>query len=203
MSEAVQKSLAYRLIDSLGIHLSPQYSSLTLWEATSRAVRFTFNEILHSIARNSSILAPLNSRFLRPRLHRWRGVKVGKNVLIGINVIFDSVYPEMITIEDGVIITNGVQLLAHQRTFQDYRKGTWIGDYGYEVKSVVIKRGAFIGIGSIILPGVTIGEGAVVSAGSVVTKDVLPYVYVAGVPARVIREVPDGEPAPNPEAYSR
>lgn len=41
-----------------------------------------------------------------------------------------------------------------------------------------------------ILPGVTIGEGAVVAAGAVVTKDVPPYVMVAGVPAAVIAERP-------------
>ena len=40
----------------------------------------------------------------------------------------------------------------------------------------------------VILPGVTIGDGAVVAIRSVVTRDVPPYVKVAGIPARVIGE---------------
>ncbi|NHZ86300.1 MAG: acyltransferase, partial [Planctomycetia bacterium] len=39
---------------------------------------------------------------------------------------------------------------------------------------------------AIILPGVNIGEGAIIAAGSVVTKNILPYSIVAGVPARNI-----------------
>lgn len=48
---------------------------------------------------------------------------------------------------------------------------------------------AWIGFNSIILKGVIIGEGAIVGAGSVVTKDVPPWMIVAGNPARIIREI--------------
>ena len=40
-----------------------------------------------------------------------------------------------------------------------------------------------------INPGVTIGDNVVVASGAVVTKDVPDNVVVAGVPAKVIREV--------------
>ncbi len=40
-------------------------------------------------------------------------------------------------------------------------------------------------------PGVEIGEEAFVAAGAVVTKDVPARAVVMGVPARVVREVPD------------
>ena len=53
----------------------------------------------------------------------------------------------------------------------------------------MIKRGAWIGAGAIILPNVTIGERAVVGAGAVVTKDVPPYTVVAGVPAKEIKKL--------------
>jgi acetyltransferase-like isoleucine patch superfamily enzyme len=53
---------------------------------------------------------------------------------------------------------------------------------------VVIKDGAHIGIGAIIMPGVTIGEGAIIGAGSVVTHDIPPYCVAVGTPAKVIRE---------------
>lgn len=39
------------------------------------------------------------------------------------------------------------------------------------------------------MPGVTIGEGAVVATGSIVTRDVPPYVVVAGAPAKVIKQL--------------
>lgn len=53
--------------------------------------------------------------------------------------------------------------------------------------SITVGDYVWIGARSIILQGVTIGEGAVVAAGSVVTKDVLPYTIVAGVPAGKIK----------------
>ena len=36
----------------------------------------------------------------------------------------------------------------------------------------LVRKGASIGAGAIILPGLTIGEGAMIGAGAVVTKDV-------------------------------
>jgi UDP-2-acetamido-3-amino-2,3-dideoxy-glucuronate N-acetyltransferase len=48
----------------------------------------------------------------------------------------------------------------------------------------LVKRGATIGANASIICGVTIGEYALVAAGAVVTKDVMPYAVVAGVPAK-------------------
>ena len=56
-----------------------------------------------------------------------------------------------------------------------------------EFAPVVIGNDVWIGTRSMVLDGVTIGDGAIVAAGSVVTKDVLPYSVVGGVPARLIR----------------
>lgn len=52
---------------------------------------------------------------------------------------------------------------------------------------VVIGRGAFLGVGSIVLMGVTVGEQAYVGAGAVVTHDVAPRTLVVGNPARAVR----------------
>ncbi len=54
---------------------------------------------------------------------------------------------------------------------------------------IIIKQGAWIGAGVIILPNVTIGECAVVGAGAVVTKDVPAYTVAVGVPAKVIKKL--------------
>ena len=61
------------------------------------------------------------------------------------------------------------------------------------VKGPLIRRGARVGGGAILLPGVEIGEEAFVGAGAVVTKAVEPRMLVVGNPARVLRPVPDDE----------
>lgn len=62
-----------------------------------------------------------------------------------------------------------------------------IVEQGVTYRPVSIGRDCWIGIRTTILPGVTIGEGSVVAAGSVVTKDVMPYSVVGGVPAKLIK----------------
>jgi phosphonate metabolism protein (transferase hexapeptide repeat family) len=52
---------------------------------------------------------------------------------------------------------------------------------------VTIGHDVWIGHGAVILPGRNIGTGAVIAAGATVTKDVAPYMIVAGNPAKVIR----------------
>jgi hypothetical protein len=52
---------------------------------------------------------------------------------------------------------------------------------------VTIGHDVWIGHGAIVLPGRSIGTGAVIAAGAIVTKDVAPYMIVAGNPARVVR----------------
>ena len=54
---------------------------------------------------------------------------------------------------------------------------------------VSIGNDVWIGANAVILPGITIGRHVVVAAGAVVTKDVPPYSLVAGVPARVIKQL--------------
>jgi len=55
-----------------------------------------------------------------------------------------------------------------------------------EIEPVRVGDWTDIGTNAVLLPGVTIGKGAIVGAGAVVTKDVLPYAVVAGVPAQFL-----------------
>jgi acetyltransferase-like isoleucine patch superfamily enzyme len=105
---------------------------------------------------------------LRVSMHRARGVTIGKNVWISFNVILETGFPELITIEDSAFIGIGVIVIAH---FKELHRGVRIG------------KQAFIGPGVVILPNVDIGDGAVVSAGSVVTSSVPAMTVVQGNPA--------------------
>lgn len=71
------------------------------------------------------------------------------------------------------------------------------------MKGATIKKGARVGANSIILPGIVIGEDAFVGAGSVVTRDVPERKLVIGVPARVLREVPEEELLENQTFYRK
>jgi len=56
-----------------------------------------------------------------------------------------------------------------------------------ERRKVVIGNDVLISLNVIILEGVHIGDGAVIGAGAIVTKDVLPYEIVVGMPAKHLR----------------
>jgi acetyltransferase-like isoleucine patch superfamily enzyme len=61
------------------------------------------------------------------------------------------------------------------------------------MRGPLIRRGARIGGGAVLLPGIEIGEEAFVGAGAVVTRDVPARAVVVGNPARQIRDVPAEE----------
>jgi len=120
-------------------------------------------------------------------VHKLRGVKVGKGSKISRTVIIDDSRPDLVEIGKYVWVTAGVQILCHQRDLTTYEVGKPVMDNPLIYKKVIIKDGAHIGIGAIIMPGVTIGEGAVVGAGAVVTSDIPPYSVAVGMPAKVIK----------------
>ncbi len=144
-------------------------------------IRGFFNRCCLAIARH---LFPAQ---LRNPFYKMAGVKIGKGSKIGATVDIDQSAPELITIGKDVWVTRGVMLLCHQRNLSQYEVGKPVMDCDLVYKPIVIKDGAHIGIGSIIMPGVTIGEGAVIGAGSVVTRDIPPYSVAVGAPAKVIK----------------
>ncbi len=73
----------------------------------------------------------------------------------------------------------------------DYWKETPRWDDFFEARvsrRAILGHDTWIGAQAVIMPDITIGTGAVVAAGAVVTKDVAPYMIVAGVPAKPLRE---------------
>ncbi len=89
-------------------------------------------------------------------------------------------------IEDHVFIAPCVQ------TTNDNFMGRTEKRHALE-KGATIRRGARVGGGVVLCPRIEIGAEAFVAAGAVVTKDVPAGMVVMGVPARVVRPVPDEE----------
>lgn len=190
----MRQTFTFRILTKLGFRLSPvTYGGRGFIGLAGSALRIWRNEILQAMAARSVLLAPLNSRVIRPFLHKCRGVDLGENVFIGQDVIIDSVYPQKVHIGNGTRILNRVQIIAHNRDLGSYKQGDKVFELGYLVKDTYIEEDVSLMIGSIILPGVRIGEGAIVAAGSVVTRDVEPYTLVGGVPAKVVKRYPAGE----------
>jgi acetyltransferase-like isoleucine patch superfamily enzyme len=63
----------------------------------------------------------------------------------------------------------------------------------YALRGARLRRACRVGGGAVLCPGVEVGEEAFVAAGAVVTRDVPARAVVMGVPARVVREVPDAD----------
>lgn len=134
--------------------------------------RRMINRVLHLIAR----FGPGAETF-RPTMHRLRGVNIDGRVWIGEDVYLENNYPDRISLADGVQLTLQTALIAHFRG----------------PGQIMIGPNVWVGTRSIIAAAsgqtLTIGEGAAIGAGSVVTKDVPPFTFVAGAPAKPIARV--------------
>lgn len=144
-------------------------------------MKFVKSWVFHTLAYTS----PLPSWTVR--YQRTRGVKIGENCHISPYVLIDLLHPELIKIEDNVTISSNSMIFAHVNPSAN----EFLKKHGYPrtIKPVVIKKGAVISVGCIIIAGVTIGENSIVGAGSVVTQDVPDYCIVVGNPARVVKRI--------------
>jgi acetyltransferase-like isoleucine patch superfamily enzyme len=117
-------------------------------------------------------------------------VEIQKNVVIGsrCKISSHSFVCEGVTIEDEVFIGHGV-LFINDRYPRAAIKGRLQGEADWDLKPTLVKRGASIGSGALIMCDLTIGESAMIGPGAVVTRDVPDYSIVVGVPARMMRNV--------------
>ena len=140
------------------------------WEyyKTKKRAGLFYNTIICHICK----LLPLK---IKNGLYRSIGVNIGKNVLIAPYVQIDPFFPELITLEDNVIIGWGASIFTHEFKQDSIRKG-----------KVHIKKRALVGGFSIIRSGVTIGEKSIISIGSFVNRDVKDFETVGGNPIKKI-----------------
>jgi acetyltransferase-like isoleucine patch superfamily enzyme len=121
------------------------------------------------------------------------GCEIGDESRVGtfVEIQRDAVIGRRVRIQSHTFICSGVRIeddvfVGHNVTFindrhpstEGARTGAWT------LEPTLVKSGASIGSGAVVLCGLTIGEGARVGAGAVVVEDVAPGAVVVGVPAR-------------------
>ncbi len=131
--------------------------------------------------------------YVRERSHLGAGSVLGRgsvldnDVLVGARVrIQTGVYiTAFSTVEDDVFIGPSVVTTNDDTMARHPPKAP--------LQGATLRRACRIGGGAVLTPGVTVGEEAFLGAGAVLTKDLPPRAVAIGVPARVIREVQDGD----------
>jgi UDP-2-acetamido-3-amino-2,3-dideoxy-glucuronate N-acetyltransferase len=111
-----------------------------------------------------------------------KGSRVGRNCKISSHTFIC----EGVTIEDEVFIGHGVTFIndKHPRATND--DGSLQTERDWTVQPTIVRKGASIGSGAVILCNLSIGELAIVGAGAVVTRDVPARATVTGNPARAV-----------------
>ena len=111
-----------------------------------------------------------------------KGAKIGNRCKISSHTFIC----EGVTLEDEVFVGHHV-VFINDRHPRATANGKLQAEADWVCIPTVVKHGASIGSGAVLLCGITIGQNAMIGAGSVVTKDVPAGVTVAGNPARIVR----------------
>jgi acetyltransferase-like isoleucine patch superfamily enzyme len=117
-----------------------------------------------------------------PFVEIQRGVRIGVRCKISSH----SFLCEGVTLEDEVFIGHGV-MFVNDREPRAAVDGRLAAAGDWTLSPVLVRHGARLGSGVVVMGGVTIGAGALIGAGAVVTHDVADGEVVAGVPARLLR----------------
>jgi acetyltransferase-like isoleucine patch superfamily enzyme len=119
-------------------------------------------------------------------LLRRMGARIGNNVYLSVDLWIDPAFPQLLTIEDNVMLGVGVKIAMHE-----------FGQSHFSAGKVTIRQGAIIGGFAVIGHGVEIGKGAVIAGAAAVGRDVPPGMLAIGNPARIVPQINSQESLPH------
>jgi acetyltransferase-like isoleucine patch superfamily enzyme len=129
--------------------------------------------------------------FVRERARIGAGTVIGRasgvdnDVVVGAHVRVQSqVYLTAYSVVEDDVFVGPCAMTTNDDTMARHAPGV-------PLRGATLRRACRVGGGAVLLPGVEIGEEAFVAAGAVVTSDVPARKVVMGVPARVVRDVPE------------
>ncbi len=149
-------------------------------------VSFVWTKLKNWLLQGLAYNCPVNS--IRIQLHRWRGVTIGKGVMLGMHCILDNAHPEYIVLEDYTALAGNNYIITHSNPYLHF-KGRLLS----YLAPVVLRKGSWVGVSGTLLPGTEVGECSIVSAGSTASGKIPPNVIVCGNPAVVIKEFKPNE----------
>jgi len=168
------------------------------WEDINSAIETNKNQIEDYVIENdrrNSAIPLLDMKNIKARIEP--GVIIRDQVEIGDNAVIMMGASINIgaVIGEGTMIDMNVVLGGRATVGKNCHIGAGTVLAGVieppSAKPVIVEDEVLIGANCVVLEGVTVGKGAVVAAGAIVREDVPPYTMVAGVPARVIKEIDD------------
>jgi maltose O-acetyltransferase len=119
-------------------------------------------------------------------------ISIGARTFVNFDCVMLDVAP--IRIGESCQLATKVQLLTATHPVDPEPRRL-----GWEfAEPITIGDNVWLGGGAIVCPGVTIGDDTVVGAGSIVTRDLPAGVVAYGNPARVAREIGEGDRAQVP-----
>lgn len=173
---AIERRVRIRFASHVELDHGAYLDESTYLHACPNGIRIGRN----SLVMHGSVLHVYNFRGIP-----HSGIWIGDDSLIGeYNVIRGQ---GGVRIGNRVYTSPMVQLIAVNHVFDDATRP--FIEQGITAQGIVVDDDVWIGSGAVVTDGVRIGAGAVVAAGAVVTRDVPARSVVAGVPARVIREI--------------
>ena len=180
-----------------GMFLCDKFNRLPKWRQKKK--QKTLEKLIpSSVGKNLCVFSPFYCEY-------GVNIKVGEGCFVNYSCTFLDISP--IVLGNGVwiganvtIATPNHPLLSNERLPQDYPDGNHDLEYS---NPITIKDNVWVCSGAIICGGVTIGENSVIAAGAVVTRDVPANSLVAGMPARVIRQLDDKDRLHAWETYEK